>query len=176
MKNSKTIVISIIGVILIAVGAFYLISRTDNLSAYEDMNAAQVARHFENNQGDDIQATAHYNGIQLDNGKRTEHYDSKLFYTSIAPYYTQTHECYTHFMNSCQGELANEKFDVKVVDNSGKEIFNKKVTSAKNGFAGIWLPKDIEGKITVKHNGKSVTSDISTNRDSATCRTDMKLR
>ncbi|MEG0686810.1 MAG: CueP family metal-binding protein [Erysipelotrichales bacterium] len=175
MKKNIIVVTSIIGIIIVAITAFFLLNRQDNISAYEKMNAAQVARHFENNQSDEIQATAHYDGIQLDNGQRTKHYNSDKFYTSIAPYYNQTHECYTHFMNSCQGELANEKFDVKVVDDNGKEIFNEKVTSARNGFAGIWLPKDMHGKITIKHRGKSVTSDISTNKESATCRTDMRL-
>ena len=34
------------------------------------------------------------------------------FYLSFAPYLENTHECYTHNLVSCSGELKNQTFDV----------------------------------------------------------------
>ncbi|WP_425310081.1 CueP family metal-binding protein [Ammonicoccus fulvus] len=97
------------------------------------------------------------------------------FYLSFAPYATRTHDCFNHNLASCQGELPQTPFEVTVVDSSGATLVNETLTSHDNGFVGVWLPKDITGTITVRGQGKEVTSDISTSADDPTCLTTLKL-
>ncbi|MCE1178314.1 MAG: CueP family metal-binding protein [Micrococcales bacterium] len=97
------------------------------------------------------------------------------FYLSIAPYLTQTHDCFNHNLATCQGELAGEEVALKVTGSDGKVVFDETVTTAANGFAGIWLPRDIEATLTVTHDGKTATTPIATGADDPTCLTTVKL-
>ena len=97
------------------------------------------------------------------------------FYLSFAPYLTQTHPCFNHSLSGCRGELANAPFDVKVTDKSGKVLMQKKMTSHANGFVGIWLPRDMEGTIEVRYQGKKATAPIATHTSSQTCLTTLPL-
>ncbi len=97
------------------------------------------------------------------------------FYLSFAPYVTRTHDCFNHNLASCQGELPKTPFQVTVVDSSGATLIDETLTSHDNGFVGVWLPKDITGTITVRGQGKEVTSNISTAADAPTCLTTLKL-
>ncbi|MDO9629288.1 MAG: CueP family metal-binding protein [Acholeplasmataceae bacterium] len=108
---------------------------------------------------------------------KTYTYDvpSDLFYLSIAPYLNQTHPCGTHSLVTCRGELKNKSFDVLIKDDQGTVIFDQTVSSGSNGFAGIWLPRNMEGTIYVEYGDYSATTDIQTYNDSNTCLTTMKL-
>jgi len=97
------------------------------------------------------------------------------FYLSIAPYVSQTHPCGFHSLTTCVGELRSAELDVTVVDEAGRTVFDETVTTQDNGFAGLWLPRDIEGEITVAYQGRSVTGPVSTAADAETCETDLKL-
>lgn len=97
------------------------------------------------------------------------------FYLSIAPYVTQTHECYNHNLASCQGELADQEIDVKIVDSEGKELFAGRQQTGPNGFAGFWLPRDIKATVTITADGKTATSEVGTGADDPTCLTTMQL-
>lgn len=98
------------------------------------------------------------------------------FYVSIAPYVSQTHDCFFHSLTTCQGELAGADVEVTVVDDAtGETIVDEQATTYENGFVGLWLPRDMTGTLTVTYDGKSVESAISTKADSATCLTTLKL-
>ncbi|SDD06740.1 hypothetical protein SAMN05216410_2748 [Sanguibacter gelidistatuariae] len=98
------------------------------------------------------------------------------FYVSIAPYVDQTHDCFFHSLTTCQGELAGADLQITVTDDAtGQTLIDEQKTTYDNGFVGLWLPRDMTGTLTVTHDGKSVESPISTNADSATCLTTLKL-
>lgn len=78
-------------------------------------------------------------------------------------------------MTGCQGELANEEFDVYIEDNDGDVVVDKTVTSLENGFIDFWLPRDKTYQIEITHDGKKAESEISTFENDATCITDMQL-
>lgn len=98
-----------------------------------------------------------------------------LVYVSIAPYVDQTHECFFHSLTTCKGELGNEEINVQVIDDSGKTLVDESVQTYDNGFVGLWLPRDINGTITIEHQGRSVTDSISTGQDDPTCITTLQL-
>ncbi|EJE6940964.1 copper-binding periplasmic metallochaperone CueP [Salmonella enterica] len=98
------------------------------------------------------------------------------FYLSFAPYEWQTHPCFNHSLSGCQGEMPNTTFNVKVTDNKGDVIMQKALRSYKNGFIGVWLPRDMEGTIEVSYNGKTASHAIATKGDSQTCLTELPLR
>lgn len=98
------------------------------------------------------------------------------FYLSFAPYEWQTHPCFNHSLSGCQGEMPEKTFDVKVTDNRGDVVVQKEMKSGRNGFIGVWLPRNIEGTIEVSYNGKSAAHSIKTMNDSQTCLTELQLR
>lgn len=98
-----------------------------------------------------------------------------MFYIAVAPYVNTTHTWFIHSATGCRGELSEETFGVVVTDSNGIEVFNEEVTSLKNGFFEIWLPRNIEGTILVNYNGLSSETTISTYPGDLTCLTSMKL-
>ena len=97
------------------------------------------------------------------------------FYLAVAPYVEKTHECYYHNLASCQGELVDADLQVLITAADGEVLVDETVTTYQNGFAGFWLPRDIEGTIAVTHDGKSVESPFATSADSPTCVTTLQL-
>jgi hypothetical protein len=93
------------------------------------------------------------------------------FYLSFAPYLSQTHPCGTHSLTSCQGELVNQQIHTVITDNAGKEIVNSDLTTMANGFVGVWLPRNIDGFVSVSYDGKVAQAPISTYAGSNTCLT-----
>ena len=101
---------------------------------------------------------------------------SDLFYLSIAPYINQTHPCGIHNLVTCRGELKNQEFTVVVVNKDTNEVvFQEQVITASNGFLGVWLPKNIEGVITVSTSDLSASTSISTGENDNTCLTTLQL-
>ena len=79
-------------------------------------------------------------------------------------------------MSSCQGELANEKFEVKAVDQSGAVLLNEIVMTLPNGFMELWLPRNRKIELTIKRNELLSIGVIDTFDSSKTCVTTFKLR
>lgn len=71
------------------------------------------------------------------------------FYLSFAPYEWRTHPCFNHSLSGCQGEMPNKPFTVKVTDSKGAVIVQKEMQSYRNGFIGVWLPRNMEGTLEV---------------------------
>ena len=99
------------------------------------------------------------------------------FYVSIAPYETQTHECYFHSLTGCVGEIHNGEVDVLITDtSSGQVLIDESRTTFDNGFVGVWLPRDIDVQVTIGYDGKTATTELSTRSlEDATCVTTMQL-
>lgn len=99
-----------------------------------------------------------------------------LFYLSMAPYIERTHPCAIHNLVTCRGELKNETFSIQVIDQETNQIiFDDVVTSANNGFIGLWLPKGKTLSIWVHYEGYSGFANIETHRSSPTCLTTLQL-
>src|SRR5699024_1813652 len=64
------------------------------------------------------------------------------FFVSIAPYVDSTHPCAIHSLTGCQGELAEEEFEINIKDEEGNVVVDETVTSFKNGFIDLWLPRN----------------------------------
>lgn len=114
--------------------------------------------------------------LKLSDGKQTYAFPlADKFYLSVAPYENQTHPCFNHSLSGCQGEMPDTTFDVKVTDLKGNVVLQKSVKSYQNGFVGLWLPRDMQGTLDVSYQGKTASSPISTNTESQTCLTTVKL-
>ncbi|AGF73874.1 CueP family metal-binding protein [Corynebacterium halotolerans] len=99
-----------------------------------------------------------------------------LSYVSIAPYVTQTHDCFYHSLTTCLGELNNEDVEVTITDETtGEVLIDEQTTTFDNGFVGFWIPDDATGTIEITHQGRTGVTDFSTTDDGATCVTDLRL-
>lgn len=97
-------------------------------------------------------------------------------YVSVAPFVSQTHECFYHSLTTCRGELSAQQIEVRFIDEAtGDVILEETTTTFDNGFAGFWLPRDLNGTIEVTYDGKTGETPFSTANDAATCITTLKL-
>lgn len=97
------------------------------------------------------------------------------FFMSVAPYITETHTCYTHSATGCTGELLEETFYILLIDSEGNTIIDNSYVSLPNGFIDLWLPRNIEGTLTISYGNISSTKEISTFTGNPTCETTMQL-
>jgi hypothetical protein len=79
-------------------------------------------------------------------------------------------------MSSCQGELPEMKFDVKATDLNGEILVNETISTLKNGFFELWLPRDRGIKLKIQGSGRQATGPIGTFDGSKTCVTTFRLR
>lgn len=97
-------------------------------------------------------------------------------YVSIAPYVTQTHDCFYHSLTTCVGELGNEDVQVTITDEAtGAILVEEQASTFDNGFIGFWLPRDAAGVIEVSYQGRTGTTEFATTDDGATCVTDLRV-
>ncbi len=113
--------------------------------------------------------------LRDDQGETTLPVPDGQFYLSIAPYLTRTHDCFNHNLATCQGELTDVPLKVRVVATDGSVLLEQSATTGSNGFAGLWLPRDSQAKLTVEYDGKQATQDIGTGADDPTCLTTLQL-
>lgn len=97
------------------------------------------------------------------------------FYVSLAPYVTQTHDCFFHSLTTCLGELQNQDVHVTITTDDGAVLVDGAYRTFSNGFLGLWLPRDMSATITLQYEGKSVTAPLSTSEDDPTCVTTLQL-
>lgn len=97
-------------------------------------------------------------------------------YVSVAPFVSQTHECFYHSLTTCRGELSAQQIEVRFIDDAtGDVILEETTTTFDNGFAGFWLPRNLSGTIEVTYDGKTGETPFSTANDAATCITTLQL-
>jgi hypothetical protein len=97
-------------------------------------------------------------------------------YVSVAPFVSQTHECFYHSLTTCRGELSGQQIEVRFIDDAtGNVILEETTTTFDNGFAGFWLPRNLSGTVEVTYAGKTGETPFSTANDAATCITTLQL-
>lgn len=143
--------------------------------ALEDMSVESMVLALETKTVDTTGLVASINSkflvLETENDKVTIALPEDQFYLSFAPYITNSHACTTHFLTSCQNELRNEPFKVMVELEDGTVIIDETLTSASNGFVGIWLPKDISAVLHIEYDDLHVSAPITTFDSSQTCLT-----
>lgn len=114
--------------------------------------------------------------IEQEDGSKTVHnLPEDEFFVSIAPYIETTHPCAIHSLTGCQGELANEEFDVYIEDSEGNRVIDRTMKSESNGFIDLWLPRNQSYRVKISYGEKTVESEISTFENDNTCITTMQL-
>lgn len=97
------------------------------------------------------------------------------FYLSVAPYIESTHSCTFHSATGCRGELKSESFFVEFIDTDGNVILSESMDTLSNGFIDLWLPRDIEGTLTITQGELTTSKVIKTVAGEPTCETTMQL-
>ncbi|MHB8091585.1 MAG: CueP family metal-binding protein [Syntrophales bacterium] len=82
----------------------------------------------------------------------------------------------THYFSSCQGELAEQSFSVKAVDEDGNVLVDGVMTTLQNGFMELWLPRNRRIILEVKRGDLTAQGVIETFPDSKTCVTTLQLQ
>lgn len=97
------------------------------------------------------------------------------FYLSVAPYVSQTHECFYHSLATCQRELSNAEVQVTVVDEFGEVLVKGHTTTFDNGFVSVWVPRETQGTIEISYDGMTGSTEFTATEDEATCITDLQV-
>ena len=160
------------------------ITPADVLAPYslEDRNVDDVVDALDqmpvNERPEDLIASVRINQLELSTNEGNAAMDmpEDKTYVSFAPYVDSTHPCTFHSLTTCQGEMRNAPIHIKITESgSNRVLVDDRVKTFDNGFYGVWLPRDLEGKIEVTHEGKTGSADFSTKANGATCVTDLKL-
>jgi hypothetical protein len=78
-------------------------------------------------------------------------------------------------MSSCQGELAEKAFYVTAVDQDGIALVNETVTTLRNGFFELWLPRKRLIDLRIQGFNRVAEGKITTYDASKTCVTTFRL-
>lgn len=183
MRKSQVLMIAaIVAVVVIAVGAFLLKKPVDQSEAaflekygVSDLTVEEIVLKLDSTTSDPsglkASITSDYLVLMDDSNEVRLSLPKDKFYISFAPYVTQSHPCGTHSLSSCQGELVNQEIHAVITDSEGKEFINSDLTTMANGFVGVWLPRNIDGTVTVSYNGLVAQAPITTFAGSNTCLT-----
>lgn len=172
----KTYVYPFIGLLLL----FSVAACSDDRSATDvDGDIKELVRDLTDGKYENVSAS-----ITSDELIVTDHKNNKEtvfplpedeFFVSIAPYIHTTHPCDHHNLTSCQGELAEKRFDVFIQDEEGRVIVDATMTSFANGFIDLWLPRNKTFQVKIEYDGKTSEAEISTFQGDRTCITTMQL-
>lgn len=94
---------------------------------------------------------------------------------SVAPYFTHTHPCATHYMSGCQGELVGAPVHVQALLPNGTVVIDEVMPTMANGFIDLWLPRGQSLDVRMTLDGATATGLITTHADSETCITTLQL-
>ena len=94
---------------------------------------------------------------------------------AFAPYISKTHPCEIHYMSGCQGELIEMPVKITATLEDGAVLLEQEITTMKNGFLELWLPRNQEITITMEALGRKAAGTIGTFPDSNTCITTFQL-
>ncbi len=179
-QRPKFIAIGLIAVVVAVGVGIYLFSGGDKKTAHHE-NSKDIKQLVQDYSMRKITAqSASITSQQLivtaeDSAKTTFDLPEDEFFLSIAPFVENTHPCEIHSLTGCQGEMVNQEFDVRVVDQEGNTVLDQKMNTQSNGFVDLWLPRDKTYRVTFEHEGKTAESEISTFKDDNTCITTMQL-
>ena len=94
---------------------------------------------------------------------------------AIAPYKNRTHDCAIHYFSSCQAELAQQTFLVKAIDTGGNVLVDQPITTLRNGFFELWLPRNRTIMLSIRGGDLKAEGEIGTFPNSPTCVTTLQL-
>jgi hypothetical protein len=79
-------------------------------------------------------------------------------------------------MSSCQGELPEKALYVTAVDQNGNLLVNQTVTTLRNGFFELWLPRERIIDLKIQGFNRVAKGIITTFDASKTCVTTFRLQ
>ena len=79
-------------------------------------------------------------------------------------------------MSSCQAELPEKEFYVKAVDQDGNVLVDETITTLRNGFFELWLPRDRKIGLRIQGLNRTAKGQITTFDKSNTCITTFRLQ
>ncbi len=79
-------------------------------------------------------------------------------------------------MSSCQAELPKQQFYVKAVDQDKNVLVDNTISTMKNGFFELWLPRNRRIALRVQGLNRTAKGLITTFDNSDTCITTFRLR
>lgn len=98
------------------------------------------------------------------------------FHLSVAPYLTDTHECFFHSLTTCVGELASEELQVTITDDASNEVYlDGTVTTYENGFFDVWLPTGRNLTMRIDDGENTAEVPVGTGAEDPTCVTTVQL-
>ncbi|QWC00503.1 CueP family metal-binding protein [Mycoplasmatota bacterium] len=173
------IVIAVFGLILLGTELIGNQKESTLLESYgfDELNIAELIDNLENETyGSEVQASIGRDALalNLEGEAYTFSIPNDFFYISFGPYINSTHECYTHSLTGCQGELANEDMLVKIYDINGNLIQEKTMNTGDDGFIGLYLDRNTEYTIQVSYEGLNSSFKADTSGDQ-TCFTEERL-
>ncbi|MDA3932063.1 MAG: CueP family metal-binding protein [Tenericutes bacterium] len=178
----KYVLISLAVFGLLLLGTEILGKQKENnlLEAYEfnNLNIVELIDTLENDShGSKVQASIGSGALDLNlEGQAfTFSIPNDFFYISFAPYINQTHECYTHSLTGCQGELINKDMLVSIYDSEGNLLQEETMNTGDDGFIGLYLDRFTQYKIRVSYQGLNSEILVDTSRDQ-TCFTEERLK
>lgn len=115
--------------------------------------------------------------FEFPNGKKvTKTLPDSLIYIAVAPYINTTHTCEIHYPSSCQGELTEKTLQLTTKDGTGNLLFEGEITTLKNGFFELWLPRGSNIQLIIKYGRLLGTEAIPIVDVGRTCITTIKLK
>ena len=79
-------------------------------------------------------------------------------------------------MSSCQGEMTLTPIEVKGVDQNGEIVIEGVVSTLRNGFMELWLPRGRQISLSLRHANMAAEGVIETFDSSPTCVTTFQLK
>ncbi len=170
----------IIGIIFIALTTYFVFKKpaTPVINEYTNgKTTREVVEKLENDLDEQVVGAVWQDEIELTfNNESVKIYDEQdQFYVSIAPYIDNTHVWGIHSLVGCMGELQNEVFNVKLIDQDNVVVFDGEKSTYSNGFMGFWLDRDNTYTVSFEYQGKTGTYQFSTTDKGYTCITSFQL-
>ena len=72
--------------------------------------------------------------------------------------------------------MVQKEFNVKAVDQKGNVLVNNTISTLRNGFFELWLPRNRRIELKIKGLNRKAQGTIETFDDSKTCITTFQLR
>lgn len=72
--------------------------------------------------------------------------------------------------------MVQKEFNVKAVDQEGNVLVNETISTLRNGFFELWLPRNRRIELQIRGLNRKAQGTIETFEDSKTCITTFQLR
>ena len=72
--------------------------------------------------------------------------------------------------------MAEKEFDVRAIDQDGKVLVDETITTLRNGFFELWLPRNRWIELRIQGLNRKASGTIGTFDQSKTCVTTFQLR